>query len=255
MNKFGQWVVWVAGVGACASASGAQHLMKVTEVFPGTASQPMAQYVELQMYTGGQNQVNGHAVRVYDAADTIVGTYTFTASVPNGASQSHILIATPQAESLFGVTADLAMTADIPLAGGKACFDSFDCVAWGNYGGDASNPSASGSPFNAAGGLQAGRAITRDISAGNAATLENSDDTGDSAADFDFNDAPAPTNNAGSSGALPGSGGGSTGGGSTGGGASGGAPASGGGDSGALGGLRLSLLLIAGLRRRLLRTR
>lgn len=234
---------------ACTPLMAAQHLMKITEVYVGPAGDSDAQFVELQMYTGGQNQVQGHDVVIYNAADTIVGTFTFGAAVDNGASQSYILIATDEAESRFGVTADLAMTPVITPAGGKACFNSFDCVSWGNYGGDSVNPSASGNPFNPGAGLEAGRAAQRDISAGNANQLEAGDDTGDSAADFDFGTSANPTNNAGEVGSDSGAGGGTGDGGSTG----GGTPASGsdsGGDSGALHPALLLLLLLGGLGRR-----
>jgi hypothetical protein len=33
------------------------HLMKVVEVFPGTAASPSAQYVVIQMYASGENFV------------------------------------------------------------------------------------------------------------------------------------------------------------------------------------------------------
>ena len=222
----------------------AQHLMKLREVYVGPTDNAASQYIMLQMYTGGQNQVNGHAVQVFDATDTILGTFTFNQSVANGASQSYILLATSAAETQFGVNADLAMSSVIPLAGGKICFDSFDCVVWGNYSGDAINPDSTGTPFNAGAGLQAARAIRRDISAGNASQLEAGDDTGDSAADFAFAD-PAPFNNGGTAGEdsyTPPSGGAS---------APAGGGGSGGGGGGSLGGLSLlALMLAAAFRRR-----
>jgi len=173
------------------------HLMKLVEVFPGTAAAPQAQYVVLQMYSGGQTVVGGHSIIVFDAADTAIpgGTFTFSGSVANGASQAKILIATSSAVTFFGVSANLSMTtAVIPAAGGKVCFDSIDCVAWGNYSG---SPTGVGTPFNATGGgLRPGRAIIRRLDiAGGTTTLEGIDDTGDSANDF-VSGAPAPRNNA-----------------------------------------------------------
>ena len=92
------------------AAHAAFHLMKVTEVFPGTAASPGAQYVVIQMWTGGQNIVGGHGITVYGPTGTVVGTFTFPGSVANGASQDKILIATTQAVTFFGLGADLSMT-------------------------------------------------------------------------------------------------------------------------------------------------
>ncbi len=193
---------------ASAPVSAAFHLMKVVEVFGGTPAAPQAQYVVIQMYAGGQNFVSGHAIIIYDAAGTEITRFTFTASVPSGVNQDKILIATPQAEALFGVTADLAMTASIPAAGGKVCFDAIDCVAWGAFTGNM----GVGTPFNSAAapvaaqpnrGLVAAKAIKRRLDiAGGATTLDAADDTNNSATDFAFG-LPAPRNNAGQDGTIP----------------------------------------------------
>ena len=61
--------VFAAGLAAPASAS--FHLMKVVEIFPGTAAAPNAQYVVLQMYSAGQNFVGGHAVTVFNSASMV----------------------------------------------------------------------------------------------------------------------------------------------------------------------------------------
>ncbi len=177
------------------------HLMKVVEVFPGTAAAPDAQYVVIQMYAAGQNLVDGHPLTVYNAAGTLVATFTFAGDVSNGASQSKILIATSQAQTFFGVTANLTMSPSLLSAGGKVCFDTIDCVAWGAYTGSAAGV---GTPFNAAGGLQSGRAAIRRLDiAGSANSLDAGDDTNNCATDFIFG-LPAPRNNAGMIGAIPG---------------------------------------------------
>ena len=177
------------------------HLMKVVEVFPGTAAAPDAQYVVIQMYAAGQDLVGGHPLIVYNAAGTAVATFTFANDVPNGASQSKILIATSQAQTFFGVTANLTMSPSLLSAGGKVCFDTIDCVAWGAYTGSAAGV---GTPFNAAGGLQSGRAAIRRLDiAGSASLLDAGDDTNNCATDFIFG-LPAPRNNAGMIGTIPG---------------------------------------------------
>ena len=97
---------------ASAPATATFHLMSIREVYVGPAGDPNAQYVELQMYFAGQNRVDNHVIRFYDAAGTQIGPdLTFTDDVPNGANQDYILIATTQAVTKFGVAADLVMAA------------------------------------------------------------------------------------------------------------------------------------------------
>lgn len=185
-------------------AHAAFHLMKVVEVFPGAPAAPNAQYVVLQMHFAGQTFVSGHVVTVYDAAGTSIGTYTFGANVANGATQDRILIATAEAQTFFGITADLTMTPTVAAAGGKVCFDSspIDCVAWGNYSG---SPIGVGTPFNdpVLGGLATGRAAARRLDiAGFPSVLDATDDTDDSANDF-RTALPRPINNARQLGTIP----------------------------------------------------
>lgn len=170
------------------------HLMKVVEVFPGTAAAPGAQYVILQMHNGGQNQVGGHGITVFDAGNNVVGTELFTGPVPIGATQSKILIATAEAVALFGLRADLLLDVPFAPAGGKLCFDSspVDCLAWGSYAG----PSAGvGTPYAQGTGLTPGRAAIRrlDIVAPTT-TLQSGDDTDECSTDF-IDGAPAPRAN------------------------------------------------------------
>ena len=179
------------------------HLMKIVEIFRGTAASPNAQYVVLQMYASGQNLVSGHDLVVFNAAGAPVATFTFTSNVSNGANQARILIATPQAASFFNVTPDLTMSAALIAAGGKVCFaDTIDCAAWGNYSG---SPTGVGTPFNAsAGGLRSGRAMIRRLDiAGSPTVLDAGDDTANCAVDF-VSGLPQPRNNAGVVGSIPG---------------------------------------------------
>jgi cysteine-rich repeat protein len=187
------------------SASSAQatfHLIKVVEVFPGTPAAPAAQYVVIQMYAAGQEFVGTHAITVFNGAGTLVGTFTFPGSVNNGSNQAKILIATPQAEAFFGVTADLTMNAALISGGGEVCWaGSLDCVAWGAYTGSSAGV---GTPFNASGGgLLPGRAAIRRLDiAGSATILDALDDTNNCANDF-VSGLPAPRNNAGLLGTIP----------------------------------------------------
>ena len=177
------------------------HLMKVVEIFPGTAASPSAQYVVIQMYASGQNLVGGHALTVFNGAGAVVGTFTFTGNVANGANQAKLLIATSQAESFFGINADLVMSASMLSAGGKVCWaGTIDCVAWGAYTGSSAGV---GTPFNASGGLSPGRAAARRLNlSGSSTVLDAGDDTDNSANDFAFV-TPAPRNNAGAMGTIP----------------------------------------------------
>jgi hypothetical protein len=171
------------------------HLMKVREVFAGTAEQPAAQFVELQMYSAGQSVVTGHDVTVFDAVGDEVGSFTFTQPVDNSDDNAYILVATTEAEATFGVTADLTMTPVIAAAGGKVCFaDDIDCASWGSYSGD---KEGTGTPFNGTTGLVPGQSMERKISGGEEAdNLDAGDDTDDSAADFQ-SASPSPTSNTG----------------------------------------------------------
>lgn len=176
------------------------HLIKIVELFPGSAAQREAQYVMLQMYSAGQTEVAGHSIDVFAANGSVAGSFTFASAVANGDNQDTILIATPQAEALFGVAADLAMAPVLDPVAGKVCFDDIDCVAWGNFGGSLVSPSPVGTPFSPVDGLLVGHAIVRDISKGNASLLQGGDDSDDSFDDFLCAATAEPINNAGASG-------------------------------------------------------
>jgi len=190
-------------LGSYSNAGASFHLIKIVEVYAGSAASPNAQYVVLQTYAVGETFVSGHSIQVFDAtgAATPGGTFTFGSNLANGANQVKILIATAEAAAFFGLSADLTMTPVLARAGGKVCYDTIDCVAWGTYSG----PSAGiGTPVNVpGGGLPLGRAVIRRLDvAGSATVLEGADDTNNNANDFVVG-TPSPRNNAGSSGTVP----------------------------------------------------
>ena len=112
------------------------HLMQVREVYPGSAANPDSEYVELQMYASGQQFVGGHVVRTYGATGGLTGRKLFSKDADRGASQSTILMATPQAEAQFGVAADGALSpGHLEPAGGAVCWEAIDCVSWGSFTG------------------------------------------------------------------------------------------------------------------------
>lgn len=169
------------------------HLMRIREVYPGSAANPSAEYVELQMFASGQSFVSGHVLRTYNAAGTPVAN-TLAADVSNGGNQRTVLLATPEAEAQFGVQGDdaLSPSGQLDPAGGAVCWEALDCVSWGDFSG--SLPSPAGSPADS-GGIPDGMAIRRSIASHCSTLLEAEDDTDDSAADF--SDAfPTPRPNA-----------------------------------------------------------
>ena len=196
----------ILGVALCGllgarTAQASFHLTKVVQVFGGTPAAPNAQFIELQAFAAGQNLIKGHSVTIYDASNSVIGSFTFSSNAANSADQATILLATSEAQAFFGVSADLVLTASIPAVGGKICFDglNLDCVAWGNYAGSASGV---GTPVSAK-GLPPGQALRRRLDlSGGSTTLDVGDDTDNSANDFVLG-APAPKNNAGQSGTIP----------------------------------------------------
>jgi hypothetical protein len=179
----------------CGPVSGAHatfHEMSIRELYPGSIAQPESEYVELQMWSPGQNFVKGHTLRTYDAGGAASGTDTFAANVPSGANQSTILLATPAAEAQFGVKADAPLGANaLDPAGGGVCWEELDCVSWGGFSGKL--PSPAGTPA-AAGGIPDEMALRRGILSGCPTLLEAGDDHDNSAADFSAT-FPAPRPN------------------------------------------------------------
>ena len=186
------WIAVLAlGLMAAAPADASFHLIKVVEVFPGTASSPNAQFVELQMYAAGQTFLSGHALRIYNSAGVVVGTFTCTSNLSNGANQATMLFATPEASFASGVSADVTMTPVISAVGGKACWDAFDCVSWGNYSGSVTGVGTPAAPD----GIPVDQSIRRRLDiAGSPTTLDAADDTNDSANDFVVGNASAQNN-------------------------------------------------------------
>jgi hypothetical protein len=191
-----------------APAQATFHLMKIREVYPGSAAAPAAQYVELQMWSSGQNLVAEHLLRTYTAAGAQTKIF-LPHDVAGGANQSTVLIATPQAETQFGVTADAELPAGLEPAGGAVCWEEIDCVSWGSFAG--TTAAAAGSPAPA---IPDGMALRRKSTPGCATLLEPEDDTNNSSVDFEAvfpaprPNSVAPTEHACSVGGGPGGGGG-----------------------------------------------
>jgi len=167
---------------APAAAEATFHLISIREVYPGSTPSPEAEYVELQAYASGQNLVGGHSIDFFDTSGGKLGTATFGSDVSNGGNQSTFVAATPAAESQFGIVADTGMPAGLlDPGGGAVCWESLDCVSWGNFQGGTLSPA--GSPADPL-GIPDGMALRRTIARACATLLEAVDDTNDSAADF-----------------------------------------------------------------------
>ena len=175
-----------------AEASAGFHVMKVVEVFAGSAAAPNASYVQLQMYSAGQNFVGGHLLHVYDAAgaEILAAKVTFSGNVANGADQANILIGTSSVAAAFGVTPDFTLPQNLDKTGGAVCFEAIDCFSWGTFTGAAADGSIN--PFQ----LVTDKAARRSIASGNPALLEGADDGNSNVADFSAV-TPAPKNNSG----------------------------------------------------------
>ncbi|HEX6116084.1 MAG TPA: hypothetical protein VFY99_03220 [Solirubrobacterales bacterium] len=178
-----------------ASAQASYHLIKVSEVFPGTAAAPDKAFIELQMHAAGQNQVAGRTVRAYNGAGAITATVPMSAAVPNGENQRTILLG-----DIDVINRDFPANVGtlIVPAGGAVCFlDAIppDCVAWGNFSAPGALPGAVGTPV-LPGGIPNESSITRSIVPGCPTLLEAIDDTDDSSADFTVTATESPRSNA-----------------------------------------------------------
>jgi hypothetical protein len=175
-------VATLALASAPSPAAAEFHLVSIREVFPGEMGAPAAQYVEFQAYAAGQNFISGHSVTFYSASGTASAPETFDKDVGDGRNQMTFVMATPEAESRFGIVADETMPPNLIAPGGGAvCWAALDCVSWGSFSGPL--PSPAGSPASPA-GIADGMALRRTIAPGCATLLESSDDRDDSAVDF-----------------------------------------------------------------------
>ena len=165
--------------------------MSVSEVATNPAG-PNSAFIELQMYSSGQDLVNGHKVTFYTATGTLLASFTLDKNVASGENQRTILIGdTATAGSPDFVYDQLADAVQTFGPGGAACWDTFDCVSWGNFSGAGALPSSPGVPAPA---ITDGSSLTRSIARGCATLLESGDDQNDSATDFELG-TPSPRNN------------------------------------------------------------
>jgi hypothetical protein len=187
-------VIGVISLALPAAAPASFHLIKIREVGNGNP----ADYVELQMFSSGENFVMGHLIQTYDSNGDVLTTFPFPTNVAQGGNQRTILIGGDQAvdwpvEPDF-TTPNLAIPAD-----GAVCYLStltvpLDCVSFGSFS-QPTSPLPTGSPAPAIPFGVGANTLQRSIAPGCATQLEPGDDTNDSTTDFALAP-PAPRNNA-----------------------------------------------------------
>ncbi len=144
------------------------HVIVVDQMFPGTAQAADAQYVVLRMEADLQTFVHKQQLPVDDAAGNAQAPFAAFCAAATGqcdlptvspacadgkcpsfdkGNDARVLVATPWAEDLFCVTADLVATGRLAYPDGRVCWSSscrpfcsvtapVDCLAYGNYTGD-----------------------------------------------------------------------------------------------------------------------
>lgn len=171
------------------SASAIFHQMKISEVGRGSTGAGFNDaFVELQMYSGGQQFVSGKELRFFDASGDPVATFTIPGDAGSGQSQRTILIGDSNVSG--GVDFSYAAMAGSVGTSNAVCFvdpdpaidNLIDCVAWGTF-----DDSSQASPLpvgNPATAPASGESLIRSTAPGCPTQLEASDDTNDSATDF-----------------------------------------------------------------------
>jgi len=183
--------VLVVGLIACIGlsappAAASVHFMSIREIFGGSTTTPNGRFVELQMYSSGQGSTTGSQLRFFDGSGVEIRILTLTLNMANSQNQRTVLIGTADLGTEFGVTPDFPTMAasDILPAGGSVCFQApghgvIDCARWG---------ATTGGPVDAgpaAPAIPSGQSLERKITAGCATLLQGSDDTNNSADDFE----------------------------------------------------------------------
>lgn len=122
-------------------ASASFHLNEFTRILTGYNGNTAIQAVELRMLATGENFVTGGVIKTYDASGNLLATLgTFPATLANGTVGSHILCATAQFQSTFGITADLTIAPGLPVGTGQVSFELPTCFVDGIAYGSVTTP-------------------------------------------------------------------------------------------------------------------
>lgn len=125
-------ILIAAAVLAPLPARAAFHLIEFSRILTGWNGDDAVQAVELRMLTSGQNIVGGGQIKAYDAAGNLLGTLgTFGGNVSNGSADARLLCATAAFQTAFGITADLTITAGLPVGTGQVSFEEAGCFVNG----------------------------------------------------------------------------------------------------------------------------
>ena len=191
-------IVTLALLGCCATAAfappaiaGVEEIM-VREVYAGGGTNDS--YVVLQASVPEENDVTGSSLTAYGIAGTVLGTGTFQNDVVHGDSQMTLLIADSGYvnSQLAGPVPNVTMPSlNLNPSGGAVCWESFDCVSWGDFTGTTPSPTGENAPAMTSSQLYA---LNRDINHGCPGALDADDDTDNSIADFSKR-MPNPRNN------------------------------------------------------------
>ena len=200
IHRRGKGFLALAACVACgvlaAPAQATYHLNKIRQIHPSLGMFG-GEWVELQMYAEGENQVAGKVIRTFDPSGFQNSLYTIPGNAPSGQNQRTILISSLVTPA--GVAADFVAPVDqLQMTGqdGAVCFTEnnpptytpIDCVAYGNFTGTLPvGAPAVATPFEST--------LERKITPNCATLLEGADDTNSSATDFALTTAP-PRNNA-----------------------------------------------------------
>jgi hypothetical protein len=121
------------------------HVLVIEQIGFGPASVPDAQYVQLRTLAAGQVFVGNQSFPVQNADGASAGSFgrfdRFIA-LQNGEEGVAILAGTAAARDVFCIAFDQIVDGRLPFPDGRVCFGNFagqpvDCVAYGNYTGDA----------------------------------------------------------------------------------------------------------------------
>ncbi len=182
------WFVSLALLGCCASAvfapaasAGVEEIM-VREVYAGGGMNDS--YVVLQASVPEENEVSGSSLTAYGITGSVMGTGTFPGDVANGDSQMTLLVADSGylTSQLAGPVPNLTMPSlNLNPSGGAVCWESFDCVSWGDFTGTTPSQTGENAPAMTSSELYA---LNRDINHGCPGALDADDDTDNSLVDF-----------------------------------------------------------------------
>ncbi len=116
------------------------HFMRISEVMVGAGGDSKIQFIELQMTSGGQSNVSGHEIFIFDAAGNQVAAFPLPTDVTNGANGAFILIGTPEFAAASTVAPDFMLPAGLYFpADGRVAWEgqsiglAVDSVAYGAF--------------------------------------------------------------------------------------------------------------------------